>query len=164
MAMAGIVLMRCWAMLVMAWGGGAADDPPVISLDLSGGAPHGVERWKPLSTRHKDVLNTQAYARHCPVLTSSESTCPEPRATAFDHHEGGGLAVKKVVRLLVKSSPGHEPVHENTVIADVNYNLRGEYLLEYDAMDASGNKAEQVSFAMVVIGRCLSYFSCPCDY
>ena len=60
----------------------------------------------------------------------------------------------KVVKLLVRSSPGETPVHENNRVSDVNYRVRGEYLLEYDAMDDSGNRAEQVSFAMILTGRC----------
>jgi hypothetical protein len=36
---------------------------------------------------------------------------------------------------------------------DINYNLRGEYLLTYGAEDTSGNRAEEVQFAMIMADR-----------
>ena len=141
-----------WTVLALVGASVAIDDPPpVISLDLSGDQIHGpIHKWNPVSHNHNAVVS-KTYAKHCPVLTSNEATCPEPRATAFDHHDGS-LDIKKIVKLLVSSKPGEEPEQANAIVKDVNYQLRGEYVLEYDAEDLAGNRAEQVTFAMVIIG------------
>lgn len=93
-----------------------------------------------------------SYAKRCHVLTDTKATCPEPSATAFDHHDGS-LEVSKAITLLLESLPRQNPKAVGRKVADVNYDMRGEYVLRYDAQDESGNKAENLVFAMVLIGK-----------
>jgi hypothetical protein len=44
----------------------------------------------------------------CEVLTSNITTCPEPEASAFDHHEGS-LGVKVTKKLYIRSDPQGSP-------------------------------------------------------
>jgi hypothetical protein len=105
----------------------------------------------------------QTYAKHCMVSENadgaqncpgSECTCPEPTAQAFDHHQGQ-IDVIKTVHLLMRSDPRQMPVPVDVTLADIDYTLRGEYTLRYEAEDSSGNKAENVLFAMVMLGQCI---------
>jgi len=43
------------------------------------------------------------------------------------------------------------PVPVDITLADIEYTLRGEYTLRYEAEDSSGNQAENVLFAMVML-------------
>jgi hypothetical protein len=63
-----------------------------------------------------------------------------PTARAFDHHDGE-LEVQK--RIYLVNNDGNVGNLQNSH-ASVNYNLRSEWLIKFDAEDASGNKAEQV--------------------
>jgi hypothetical protein len=180
--MLGQAMLRLLAVLVVAWAGAAgleqADtDPPVISLDLPSGYPvHAVLANKETGA----VCHTKAelvqmghdpgnapdtcdptsatqtiqssYAKRCHVLTDTKLTCAEPSATAFDHHDGK-LDVTKAITLLLRSLPRENPKAVGESVPDVNYNMRGEYVLRYDAEDSSGNKAENLVFAMVLIGK-----------
>lgn len=114
-----------------------------------------------------------SYATKCNVLTDTAKSCREPRATAFDHHEKD-LHVVKQTKLVLSSLPRKLPVPveepkeqidcENRFVDGEEqcvYSLRGEYVLSYDAQDSSGNQAENVVFAMVIIGTCVCcVFSC----
>lgn len=90
-------------------------DPPVISLDLEEGVAglthvytsaqkqeicHTKEEWSAMLHGGEPgwvdkqcvvdgkTLGPKIYAKRCNVITDNESTCPVPKATAFDHHEG----------------------------------------------------------------------------
>ncbi len=52
-------------------------EPPVISLQLN-------------------EVEISQYERTCQVLTDTSTTCPEPQAEAFDHHEGHLEVIKQV--------------------------------------------------------------------
>jgi hypothetical protein len=104
----------------------------------------------------------QTYAKHCKVSQNTDGakdcpgpdcTCPEPTAQAYDHHQGQ-IDVIKTVHLLMRSDPRQMPVPVDITLADIEYTLRGEYTLRYEAEDSSGNQAENVLFAMVMLGKC----------
>jgi len=149
-------------------------DPPVISLDLrdldavqiasdpSSGEPcHTKAEWlrmgnpemaetAPESCDMDSPKVSAHYAKKCQVLTDTKAMCPEPQANAFDHHDGI-LDVRKEVEVLVLSDPHELPRKVNTPVPDVDYQKRGEWMLRYDAADANGNDAEQVTFVMVMV-------------
>jgi hypothetical protein len=101
----------------------------------------------------------QTYAKHCMVSENihgakncpgADCTCPEPTAQAFDHHQGQ-IDVVKTVHLLMRSDPRSMPVPLDVTLADIDYGIRGEYTLRYEAEDESGNAAENVLFAMIML-------------
>ena len=96
-------------------------EPPVISLELAGlgveqiasdpasGAPcHSKAEWMHMGNPQMASVAPEScdidpaaaasaqYAKRCEVLTDSKTSCPEPRAHAFDHHDGR-VEVKKHV-------------------------------------------------------------------
>ena len=94
---------------------------------------------------------TETFAKRCNVLTATAATCPEPKAHVFDHHEGNVDDKLQVQRkVFVESLPHQTPTKANRIVQSINYDLRCEYLLAFDATDSSGNKAETVQFAMIM--------------
>jgi hypothetical protein len=114
-------------------------------------------RYKQTFAKHCMVSQNKDGARNCPGPKCTDEnqasccTCPEPTAQAFDHHQGQ-IDVIKTVHLLMRSDPGQMPKPVDEVLEDINYLLRGEYTLRYEAEDSSGNKAENVLFAIVMLG------------
>ena len=97
----------------------------------------------------KHAGHVQYYAS-CNVLLDNGVTCPEPEASAHDHHEGA-IPIKKTVRLYVES-PKQQPAKlVDRVVSAVSYTMRGEYTLTYDAADSSGNAADSVVFHFFLV-------------
>lgn len=152
-----------WALAAALVVAGADQEAPVISLNLEGaselitvcrtkeqwdvllhgGAPHWVHP-KGCSP------NSETYAKRCEVLIANAASCPEPSASAFDHHEGN-LDTMRSLKLEVEL-PARElaPIRADLAISTVDYNTRGEYMFFWDAKDSSGNEAERVHFAMIM--------------
>ena len=94
------------------------------------------------------------FYNRCEVQNDTEASCPEPVATAFDHHEGEiSEKLTKAIILVVESNPASKPEPVNRPVQNVSYNQRGEYLFTYSATDSSGNEAEEVQFAMIMADR-----------
>jgi len=112
----------------------------------------------------------QIYTKRCEVTycdttdsacaSTAQTDCPEPEAQAYDHHEGQLAAVDKAYVLYVESDPGTFPPNKVDRLIDpsdyilgsgVDHNQRGEYLIEYSAVDSSQNAADNVHFAMIVV-------------
>jgi len=100
--------------------------PPVISLTL--GSEHA----------HK--------AHSCPVY-SSLTDCPDPVCSAHDHHDGAFECEKKVENV---NNDNDTSNLLTTVGNTADRDVRSEWLYSYDATDASGNKAETVTFALTM--------------
>lgn len=79
----------------------------------------------------------------CEVLTSNITSCPEPEASAFDHHEGT-LDVTVTKKLYIRSDPQGTPKMVNENVQDIDFGQRGEYLLNFAAEDTAGNQAEEL--------------------
>ena len=60
------------------------------------------------------------------------TSCPEPSAHAFDHHEGI-IDVDKAVKIVMISRPKQDPQSVDMTMATLNYHLRASYVLTYDA-------------------------------
>jgi hypothetical protein len=131
-----------------------ATEAPVISLDLShtkGLVKNGeVKKTNPGLSYHakKDALvkagNTKAtsFVHKCPAGEStSAAECALPTARAYDHHQGT-VAVASTIMLLTGAKQGE--------VDKIKYNKKAEYLVKYNAADDSGNKAEQVIFAVIL--------------
>jgi hypothetical protein len=103
--------------------------PPRISLDLAGST----------------VKKSRDFAETCPAgLTGVDrKLCPFPKASAWDHHD---QQVK--VTTIIKCVDGC--AERNMVVKKPNMMKRSSYLFTYDAVDGAGNKAEQITFALVL--------------
>ena len=132
-----------------------AVSPPSISLDLSEQlaqklhSTHTDAQGRPCRSPAADQSTCGHHAQHvqyyatCEVLRDSEASCPEPEASAHDHHEGE-IPVRKTVKLYIKSDAKQQPKLLDQTVPAVSYRQRGEYTLTYDASDASGNSADSV--------------------
>jgi hypothetical protein len=149
---------------------------PIISLNLasfavtrtvsdrnSGAICHSKEDYlrmgKPLEAlKAPDVCEPdsdtfhQSFVKYCNVLVDTEESCPQPKASAWDHHDQG-LEVLKTLKLVIISPPQKMPKKADEFVHSLNYNQRSEYALTYDAEDTNGNKAERMTFAMVIAGE-----------
>jgi len=89
--------------------------------------------------------------------------CALPVAKAYDHHDG---ALNVATTVLLVRSEGKNDVHVKAGAKGsctqtpsmtkscgqkfIDYSLRSEYIIKYDAKDRSGNDAEQVVFAVIL--------------
>ena len=143
---------------------GSDSQAPVISLDLASVKDELIsvcrtkEQWDTLingGTPHWDhpkgcTKNSETYAKRCEVMVDNENTCPEPKASAFDHHEGNLDVLKTLTLEVVLPARAHQPIRANVIAKSVDYETRGEYMFFWDAVDSSGNQAERVHFAMIM--------------
>jgi hypothetical protein len=116
--------------------------PPVITLSLA--AKHAFDQD---CTAHTcPQKNAGGYKSVTCEVDSTESECPLPTCAAYDHHDG-----------VLTCSMYTEAVNVNNQVIPAaqaktipfTRNLRAEFLLRYDAVDAAGNDAEQVSFTFI---------------
>lgn len=110
------------------------------------------------------VQSRQDFTERCPAggvaKSTSPANCKIPKATAHDHHEG---SIDVETRIFLVNKDG---VPENTEVGSdvsaVDFAVRSTYLFKYDAQDASGNRADQLVFALIlddttapqIIGEC----------
>ena len=104
-----------------------------------------------------EVTSVQDWTERCPVQTSNAQNCPQPSATAWDHHNGK-LDVQE--RLFLIDSDNKDTVGTvklpveckagSKACTGVDFQKRSTYLFKYDAMDKAGNHAEQVVFALII--------------
>jgi hypothetical protein len=105
-----------------------------------------------------------AYQRTCVAKEATANSCVLPSAAAYDHHvsrarkssslglqkrdphdthflrvQDGKVKVSKSIYLV-----NNDGMKGSGLVHDIDWNLRGEYILKYDAVDAQDNKAEQV--------------------
>jgi hypothetical protein len=120
--------MKCVAIAMLSVGAYAVQDttPPVISLTL--GSAH-------------------AHKAHSCAVYSSMKDCPDPVCSAHDHHDGAFDCEKKVENV----NNDNDTTNLLTTVGNTaDRNVRSEWLYSYDATDASGNKAETVTFALTM--------------
>jgi hypothetical protein len=93
---------------------------------------------------------SKTYYAFCYVGKDTKDSCPEPDASAHDHHDGDLSVTKKV--MLVIDSPRHSgPKMVKKIVPHIDYSRRGEYRLIFDAQDKSGNKADTVFFHFFIV-------------
>jgi hypothetical protein len=83
----------------------------------------------------------------CVAKASNLENCPNPTARAYDHHDGELNVVKHTYLVNNDGTIENRPT---VTYAAINYNLRSEWLMTFDANDGSGNKAEQIAFALIL--------------
>jgi hypothetical protein len=152
-------------------------EAPVISLDLAsfkhsdksyfnkkiGAGPHAgraVNYSKNRGANHQDgtprARVTPAahneFADECEVFQNSAKNCAEPKATAYDHHDGELTSkISTTYRLFVESKPRKNPMHVERVAKGISRKTRGEWIIDYNVADADGNKAETLTFALILV-------------
>jgi hypothetical protein len=98
----------------------------------------------------KEQKKAKTYYAFCYVGKDDANSCPEPEASAHDHHDGD-LQVQKKVMLVIDSPPHSGPQMVKKIVSHINYKRRGEYRLIFDAQDKSGNKADTVYFHFFIV-------------
>jgi hypothetical protein len=141
------MLKICLALCVVAT---LATEAPVITLNLDGeGLRKTGSHYK--AWKSEEMVNTK-WVHHCAAKSSSASEdCALPTAKAYDHHDSN-IVVNSVV-CLINDAPANGAKGGMKMSCDktvVNYALRSEYIVKYDAQDDSGNKADQVIFAIIL--------------
>merc|ERR1711865_667708 len=152
-------------------------EAPVISLDLAsfkhsdksyfnkkiGAGPHAgraVNYSKNRGANHQDgtprARVTPAahneFADECEVFQNSAKNCAEPKATAYDHHDGELTSkISTTYRLFVESKAMKNPMHVERVAKGISRKTRGEWIIDYNVADADGNKAETLTFALILV-------------
>merc|ERR1711865_155223 len=141
---------------VFAVAGAVDTEAPVISLDLAGRVPYKlanrIEHTHATNHVGLPVGSYQDYSVRCAAGSMNHKECPSPTASAFDHHEGAIDVTTRIFMVnnnVAKSCLGGTPKN-NGVVTEIDYNMRATYLFKYDATDASGNRAEQVVFALIL--------------
>merc|ERR1719424_2054195 len=122
----------------------AAATAPVISLNLEGAGLRDAKTAEHLSS--KQVNTNKVHV----CEAGAKSDCALPTAKAYDHHDGE-LAVSKDIFLVRSEAKNNKDgLSKPGPRKSINYNLRSEYIIKYNAADASGNKADQVVFAVIL--------------
>merc|ERR1719486_205257 len=125
--------------------------PPVIKLNLDSQAlvtrSQGRKHLPPRSATGTGYAES-SYVHSCVAKKADKKTCPLPQAKAYDHHDGV-LGVTTAVYLVNNDkTPVNQKKCSNKNCID--YQLRSEWVVKYDAADAAGNAAEQVVFAIIL--------------
>jgi hypothetical protein len=108
---------------------------------------------RPSAIKLPKGCDQRIYAKKC-VLSNDQhhkapASCKTPTAVAYDHHEGK-INVDTVTVLNVISQPNkYPPQHKDQVVSQVSKNKRAEFLIEYEALDTSGNEADRTYFVMI---------------
>lgn len=90
---------------------------------------------------------TENFSKTCPAGPRTDATsCPVPTARAYDHHDGELSVVKKIYLVNNNGVKGST----TQTFDKINYALRSEWLMTFDAEDNAGNKAQQIVFAMIL--------------
>jgi hypothetical protein len=168
--------MKTAVFLIGACAAAASTAPPLISLNLdeeseNSGLPNSLSHF-PAATSEcvaaecpEPMENTTAtdfchsasgycvknrIGRTCAVITSNATDCPLPQAQAYDHHDESHVEVTTSIVLFISSEPKGQPEQVFESVSAVDYDMRAEYIIYYDAVDRSGNQAEQVPFGLVL--------------
>eukprot|EP00935_MAST-01C_sp_MAST-1C-sp1_P001334 g1334.t1 len=129
--------------------GTAPGDPSCSSTNgvhTTGGSAIKHMKEHPLNCKGQQGL----LVKRCEVF-SNPKTCAEPKAHAQDHHEED-VTDKVVTRYMlnVESLPKtYPPTKVQVTRKKLDYDTRGEFIIEYSVTDESGNKAENAHFIMI---------------
>jgi hypothetical protein len=155
--------MKTACIAVLATGAFASDvAPPRIELNLGSDllaghtSAHGwgypavdysTGTWYDTSAGNFAASNAPK-VRQCVAKKDGESSCAEPKCRAFDWQDKHAHKDCHIEYYLVNN----DNLSMDTPVkhSQLNYNLRSEWLITYDAEDASGNKAKQASFTMIM--------------
>lgn len=137
--------------------------PPMISLDMNGLSDihsiHSDGKGTPCNSFAADTESCHAvhaghrngdkvFYKFCKV---GEHNCELPVATAQDHHEGE-IEVTTTTFLHVRSDKhAATPKVVDAKVGAIDFDQRGEFYMNYDAMDSSGNAASTVTFHVFVV-------------
>jgi hypothetical protein len=148
----------------------AGASPPAIELDLTGAVElrdhSSAEEECAVQNCSAPLVDTgdgtfcheglglcvaERKGRECPVTVSNDTTCPPPDATAYDHHDEGAIEVTRTEVMFIESAPQSAPEQVFREIEAIDYGMRGENIVYYDAVDRAGNQAEQLPFSITLV-------------
>jgi hypothetical protein len=152
--------MKTACIAVLATGAFAADvQPPRIELNLSTLADghRGDHGWGypgvdyTTGTWFGQFSGNAPKIRQCKAKSDTGTSCAQPKCRAFDWHALAAERTHKDCDISYYLINEDNQSMESPVKHDaIDYNLRSEWLIKYDAEDASGNKAKQASFTMIM--------------
>lgn len=171
------------AVLVVGLAAAAQDaTPPSISLSLAAMEPSATtdgddlfddhtdspkrDSWNYPSVKHDsghwygDFAGKNPKARRCQAKKQDATSCPEPECKAWDWHDkkrAGDLSSNDQLSCSIK----YEAVNVNNMpeVPDsidnsgLDYDLRSEWLITYNAVDRAGNAASEAAFTMIMDDR-----------
>jgi hypothetical protein len=152
--------MRAAVILALAVATAAAVRPPRIELDLSALDASAVKcddpNWGgsgPIVLAHPECAQKSVV---CPAgLATNKDTCPLPKANVFDFKDADASDTLEEVIYKV-----NEKTSNLEVAKKVNYAKTGTYIIKYNARDASGNKADELTFTLVLDDTVPPVLSC----
>lgn len=122
----------------------AAVDKPVISLDLDESMT--IKKYSESAHPvHAAPLAKESVQYGVCTAGSPAADCKLPSAKAFDHHDGSGVEVKRTYHLVNLNCQGMDKKEDA-----INFGRRSEYIIKYNAVDSSGNEAEEIFFSLVL--------------
>ena len=81
----------------------------------------------------------EEFAKMCVAKASNVENCPNPTARAYDHHDGDLEVIRNIYLV---NNDGKIVQHPTKTYASVDYSLRSEWLMTFDATDASGKMVQ----------------------
>jgi hypothetical protein len=90
--------------------------------------------------------SNEDYVKTCQARQAGVDSCPLPKASAYDHHQGDVPVQERVYLVNDDGKAQTVPVLSQAV----NFSLRSEWVIKYDAVDGSGNEAQQLVFAIIL--------------
>jgi len=128
------------------------DQMDVLSVNTGGQTGVGCDVHTHLCRDANGTLSTgngfvSMYSRTCEAGAVDSSSCSLPDAHAWDHRDGN-LDVSQSIRM-VNNDVTAVPIDQQNKTA-VDYNVRSEWVVEYDAMDDAGNRAERLVFTLIL--------------
>lgn len=109
-----------------------------------------------------DTPDNNAQTDECEL--KEQSACHLPEAKVYDHYDTASISVTTTVTTYLLGPPGQLPSQPasspvscddghvscaNTLLSDA-IGTRGEYVFKYTSLDAAGNEAQPVVFALIV--------------
>jgi hypothetical protein len=145
--------MKLFSAAVLGVASAVDSQRPVISLDFDESMTLAKYPSPFSATPHaKESANYGV----CPAgKDTNAQNCKTPTAKAFDHHDHG-VATTETVILTNEDGAGMDKT-----VAKINFAVRSQYILKYNAVDASGNEADELFFTLILDDQTPPVLSTP---
>jgi len=145
--------MKIACITLLAAGAFAVQDttPPVISLNLMGMGRHShyADDEHNNAAKSFKITAKSSAGTEC-IRTSTVGECPLPKCEVHDHHDHA-IECNPPTITRVRDQPATVNDADFPLDDDLNRHRLGQYLLEYNAKDSSGNEADTVTFSFLFI-------------
>merc|ERR1719155_239701 len=153
--------MKIACITLLAVGAFAVQDtaPPVISLNLMGMTQHShyadsehnnAAYTEKSGAKGFTISNKNSAGTEC-IRTSTEANCPLPQCEVHDHHDHSIECNEPDITRVRDQPAATVDTAKFSESNELNRSRLGQYLLEYNAVDSSGNAADTVTFSFLFI-------------